>query len=106
MSDSNKLPPDIVADMAITARRMGAASRARAARFSWDAAAERYLEMFAELMAHVPLLYRWEETPSDQAMPYSASIGSVLLPNRPPSVQRCRQRHNTTEHSVNCPPAL
>jgi glycosyltransferase involved in cell wall biosynthesis len=32
------------------ARRMGAASRARAARFSWDAAAARYADMFAELV--------------------------------------------------------
>jgi glycosyltransferase involved in cell wall biosynthesis len=31
------------------ARRMGAASRARAAGFSWDAAAERYLEMFEQI---------------------------------------------------------
>jgi phosphatidylinositol alpha-1,6-mannosyltransferase len=40
------------------ARRMGAASRVRAAGFSWDAAAERYLEMFAELMTFTRFPYR------------------------------------------------
>ncbi len=33
-------------------RRMGAAARARAARFSWDAAALQYLEMFKEILAY------------------------------------------------------
>jgi hypothetical protein len=37
------------------ARRMGQASRERAMRFTWDAAAERYLELFAQIiMAHRP----------------------------------------------------
>jgi glycosyltransferase involved in cell wall biosynthesis len=34
------------------ARRMGAASRARAACFSWEAATERYLEMFDQIYSH------------------------------------------------------
>lgn len=34
-------------------RRMGTASRARAAHFSWDAAAIRYLELFAHTASHV-----------------------------------------------------
>jgi glycosyltransferase involved in cell wall biosynthesis len=33
------------------ARRMGAASRARAASFTWDAAAQRYLDMLSDLVA-------------------------------------------------------
>jgi glycosyltransferase involved in cell wall biosynthesis len=37
------------ADRAL-ARRMGVASRARAAQFTWDAAAERYLEMFDQMV--------------------------------------------------------
>jgi hypothetical protein len=36
------------------ARQMGAASRQRAMRFTWDAAAEHYLELFTQLMAHRP----------------------------------------------------
>lgn len=36
-------------------RRMGAASRARAASFSWDIATERYLEMFKRMAAGVSL---------------------------------------------------
>lgn len=36
------------------ARRMGVASRARAKHFTWNAASERYLELFAELMASAP----------------------------------------------------
>jgi hypothetical protein len=35
-------------------RRMGQASRERAMRFTWDAAAEHYLELFTQLMVHRP----------------------------------------------------
>jgi glycosyltransferase involved in cell wall biosynthesis len=34
-------------------RRMGQASRERAMRFTWDAAAEHYLELFEQIMAHM-----------------------------------------------------
>ncbi len=44
----------LVTDRAL-ARRMGAASRARAAGFSWDAAVQRYLEMFAALLTPTPM---------------------------------------------------
>src|SRR3989442_13490281 len=37
------------------ARRMGAASRARAQSFSWDAAALKYLGMFAQMTAPNPV---------------------------------------------------
>jgi glycosyltransferase involved in cell wall biosynthesis len=41
-------------DRALT-RRMGSESRARAERFSWDAAAERYLEIFEKMVAQIHL---------------------------------------------------
>jgi glycosyltransferase involved in cell wall biosynthesis len=44
----------LAADRAL-ARRMGAASRARAGRFSWEAAAARYLQMFEQIVAHSPV---------------------------------------------------
>jgi len=43
------------------ARRMGAASRARAAAFSWDAAARRYLELFQALAPHAAGIAAREE---------------------------------------------
>ena len=42
----------LAADRAL-ARRMGAASRLRAERFSWDKAADSYLEMFEQMVAPV-----------------------------------------------------
>jgi glycosyltransferase involved in cell wall biosynthesis len=44
----------LAADRALT-RRMGAAARARARGFTWDAATERYLGMFSELAPAVAL---------------------------------------------------
>jgi glycosyltransferase involved in cell wall biosynthesis len=38
-------------------RRMGAASRARAGRFTWEAAAERYVRIFDDLAGAAPLEY-------------------------------------------------
>ncbi len=43
------------------ARRMGAAARARAARFSWDAAAQGYLGMFERLGRHAEVGHPEEE---------------------------------------------
>jgi len=43
------------------ARRMGAASRARAAAFSWEAAARRYLELFQALAPHAAGIAAREE---------------------------------------------
>jgi glycosyltransferase involved in cell wall biosynthesis len=43
----------LYADRALT-RRFGEASRARAARFSWDSAADRYLHLFARLFGSEP----------------------------------------------------
>jgi glycosyltransferase involved in cell wall biosynthesis len=43
------------------ARRMGAASRARAERFSWEAAATRYLQMFDQIVARAEALTNEKE---------------------------------------------
>ncbi len=50
------------------ARQMGMASRARAARFSWDEAAERYLEMFGQLAAARPNRAYAEPKPREQQL--------------------------------------